>query len=128
MTHKTYTTIENYYNKDFIEKIKINFKDDIFIAQEKINGCNFSFQINYNSSNKDYNKIICSSRNQTIGILTDNDAPKLFGTKDLLISKYDDLYKLKHNIYNFLSNISAMQIYGELFGGLYNHQLVKKNS
>ena len=100
MTHQNYSSIENYYNDKYINKLKELYHDDDFIAQEKIHGSNFSFQFYYDPVNPDYRKICCSSRSQRIGILTETDGPDFFGTKNIIISKY--IYYIFNNSFKLL--------------------------
>jgi Rnl2 family RNA ligase len=124
-THKSYSSIENYYNEDHVNKIKNIYGKELFIAQEKIHGSNFSFQISYDPINPDYRKIYCSSRSQRIGLLTDTDGPDFFGTKNIIINKYHDICKIRDEIFTRIPGVSNMQIYGELFGGIYKDITIK---
>ena len=126
MTHQTYSSIENYYNDKHMNKLKEIYQDDNFIAQEKIHGANFSFQFYYDPINPDYRKICCSSRSQRVGILTETDGPDFYGTKNILLEKYKDIYLIRDKLFTTIDGILTAQIYGELFGGVYDNNGVKK--
>jgi Rnl2 family RNA ligase len=125
MLHQSYSSIENYYNEEYVNKIRKLYSKDLFIAQEKIHGSNFSFQISYDPMNPDYKKIYCSSRTQRIGILTETDGPDFFGTKNIIMNKYEDLCKIKNELFAMIPGVEKAQIYGELFGGTYKDIFVK---
>lgn len=125
MLHQSYSSIKNYYNEEYVNKIRKLYSKDLFIAQEKIHGSNFSFQINYEPMNSDYRKIYCSSRSQRIGLLSETDGPDFFGTKNIIINKYHDICKIRDEIFTKIPGIYNVQIYGELFGGYYKNINIK---
>jgi len=123
MTHKSYSSIENHYNEKFIKNIIKHFDKEQFIALEKIHGSNFSFQINYDT--EDNTNIYCSSRSQRIGTIDNTD---FFGTHQLILSMKQDIYNIKDKVKILIPTVQNMQIFCELFGGIYDHIDVKKSN
>ena len=55
--------------------------------------------------NPEYRQIYCSSRSQRIGILTETDGPDFFGTKNIIINKYEDICKIRDEIFTIIPDV-----------------------
>lgn len=113
MIFKTYNSIENAYQARVIDQIRIQgFGDEVFIVQEKVHGANFSFFT-------DGKEIKIAKRTAFI-----EKEEKFFNAHQIL-----DLYKEKvieafGKVKDLYPDVETVVIYGELFGGGYNHKAV----
>lgn len=113
MIFKTYNSIENAYQARVIEQIRLHgLGNEVFIVQEKVHGANFSF-------------------------FTDGKEIKI-GKRTAFIEKDEKFYNAHHILEHYRKNVidlfqkvkamypetEAVVIYGELFGGGYEHQEV----
>jgi Rnl2 family RNA ligase len=113
MIFKTYNSIENAYQARVIEQIRLQgLGNEVFIVQEKVHGANFSF-------------------------FTDGKEIKI-GKRTAFIEKDEKFYNAHHILEHYRKNVidlfqkvkamypetEAVVIYGELFGGGYEHQEV----
>lgn len=111
MEFKKYNSVENSYQEKFVDQIVLQgLHEGIYVVQEKIHGANFSFYCNGETV-----KIA-----KRTGFIEEGEQ---FYNADLVLSKYKgkvmDLLKHVQNKYEFVNYII---LYGELFGGVYNHQ------
>jgi Rnl2 family RNA ligase len=118
MDFQKYSSITNSYDTKFINKIIAFGYDKIeWVTTNKIHGANFTFYT-------DGTYIQCASKN---GILEAGD--KFFNYKELLErykSRVLELHKVITETYNH--PIHQVSLYGEYFGGTYNHPEVKRIS
>lgn len=99
-----------------IENIS-KFDDDQcgeWIALEKAHGANFSFVVSLSN-------VQCANRSKIL-----NSTDKFFG-HELIRKRYEhDMLLLYDQIIKVYPDVTSMQIYGELIGGMYIHPQVKK--
>lgn len=106
-----YSSIENHYQEGFIDRIRASYGNSLVCSvTEKIHGSNFCIEI----SNKG---IKFGSRNK---YLPENE--NFHNHEKATIKAVKGLEKL----YNSLVNVEKVRIYGEMFGGSYNHPEVPK--
>ncbi len=115
MEFKKFTSIENSYSKEFIEAIvDRGFSVGEFVVQEKVHGANFSFWT-------DGKTIKCAKRTD---FLTENDK---FYNHTVVLENYRsrilDAFKVLKDQDN---TVEFITIFGELFGGAYNHKEVPR--
>jgi len=112
---KKYTSIENAYREEFLERIKNHgFWDDAFIVQEKAHGANLSYST---TNGEDF---VAAKRTDLIA-------------KDEQFYRYDALLEeLKPQLKNIwvdlkqdFPNLKQFTIFGEIIGGNYPHPKVE---
>lgn len=114
---KKYNSIENTYNKDFLEKINSEgYESLVYVVQEKVHGTNSCFMSD---------GMVVDFAKRTGPIEPDE---KFYNYEELL-SRYKkkvlSLYSLIKAHYPSIHNIL---VYGEMFGGNYPHPEVKNDS
>ena len=117
MKLKKYNSIENTYQKKVIEQIFLHeFHEDTFMVQEKVHGANLSFVTNGK-------EVLVAKRSGLI------EANERFYNYEFVKNKYEraiiqlfDFMKKAH------SNLEVITVFGEIFGGQYNHTEVEKNN
>ena len=114
---KKYTSIENTFDKDFVEKIFLDgFDNQEFVVQEKVHGSNACF--------------VTDGQTVNFGKRTAFVEPgeKFYDYEELLeryTSKVIALYSIiKENFFD----LKTLTIFGEMFGGKYPHPDVKNDS
>ena len=114
---KKYNSIENTYNKDFLEKIKEEGHDSCqFVVQEKVHGANCCFVM-------DGKEVYFAKRT---GMMEEGE--KFYDYEELLDRYKDRVFFLFNCIKEKYSDIESILVYGEMFGGRYPHAEVKNNS
>jgi Rnl2 family RNA ligase len=113
MKFQKYSSIENHYRTEFIERIRMEGMDGgKWIATEKIHGANFSIWVNATNT-----KIAKRS-----GLMP--DATSFFNVSNIV----HELKERARNMYRGLHpRPKVLVIYGELFGGCYPHPKVGQN-
>jgi Rnl2 family RNA ligase len=116
MEFKKYNSIENTYRKEVLEQIIIHgFENETYIVQEKVHGANFSFFTN----GKDI-KIA-----KRTGFIEENET---FYNAQLLAEKYQNkVIAIFNDLKSTIPNLEFITIFGELFGGNYNHNAITKD-
>ena len=117
-----YSSIDNSYNEKYMDMFKMStLNQDLFYLQEKIHGTNLSFYC-------DGNEVRCGKRS----CLLDNDA-NFFGFKkvkeqyeDKVMALFKDLNSKGSAIRSIFGELAGIILYGEMFGGHYNHPDVEK--
>lgn len=118
MKFTRYPSIENTYRQDFIDKVVLENKaSGVWVVTEKIHGANFS--------------LLCTGRVVRIAkrscLLPDDS--EFYGIRPVL--KRDRLVIKMRQLYDLLSltinPIGQITVYGELYGGVYNHPDVARN-
>ena len=114
MIFKTYNSIENAYQARVIEQIRIQgFGDEVFIVQEKVHGANFSFFT-------DGKEIKIAKRTAFI-----EKDEKFFNAHQILERYRKNVIKVFQKVKTIDPNVETIVIYGELFGGGYEHKDVE---
>lgn len=115
---KKYTSIENSYRTEFLDRIKSHgYWDCSYIVQEKVHGSNLSY---YTSDGKTFSS---GKRNEKLN--TDDK----FYNHQLLLQKHVDKFRMIYSdIKEKFDNISLLTIYGEVIGGSYPHKEVQRHT
>ncbi|WP_162926197.1 RNA ligase, Rnl2 family [Chryseobacterium aurantiacum] len=114
MIFKTYNSIENAYQARMIDQIRLQgFGDEVFIVQEKVHGANFSFFT-------DGKEIKIAKRTAFIG----NDE-RFYNAHHILERYKKNVIDVFQKVKTMYPNVETVVIYGELFGGGYNHKEVE---
>ncbi|MDC8101608.1 RNA ligase, Rnl2 family [Chryseobacterium rhizosphaerae] len=114
MIFKTYNSIENAYQARVIEQIRMQgFGDEVFIVQEKVHGANFSFFT-------DGKEIKIAKRTAFI-----EKDEKFFNAHQILERYRKNVIKVFQKVKSIDPNVETIVIYGELFGGGYEHKDVE---
>ena len=112
---KKYTSIENTYRDEFIDRIKGHgYWNDEFIVQEKAHGANLSY---WTKNGEDF---FAAKRTDRIA------SDEKFYNHDLILNKIKT--KLKNiwsDLKNEFNNLDQLTIYGEVIGGDYPHAEVE---
>lgn len=116
MEFKKYNSIVNTYNHRFLDCVYITVPSgETWVALEKIHGANYSFLV-------DPNQIKVAKRTSII-----SREENFFG-HELIIDKYSNQIR---EIYNIVleeyPDLEYVQVFGEIFGGIYDHPDVSKN-
>ncbi|WP_292011230.1 RNA ligase family protein [Chryseobacterium sp.] len=110
MIFKTYNSIENAYQARVIDQIKVQgFGDEVFIVQEKVHGANFSFFT-------DGEKIQIGKRT---GFIQKDE--KFFNAHEILEQYRTRVLDVFREIKTIFLEMETIVIYGEIFGGDYQH-------
>ncbi len=114
---KKYNSIENTYNKDFLEKIKLEGYDALsYVVQEKVHGANCCFIT-------DGKEVHFAKRT---GFMESGE--KFYQYEELLIRYKDRMILLYSRIKEKYPDTESILVYGEMFGGKYPHPDVKSDS
>ena len=119
MEFKSYSSIENSYRDLYVNKIRTYFPGETFVVQEKVHGSNFSFYT-------DGKEVKVAKRKNFL----EGDEIKQFFHADTIVEKYKDkilgvFESVKEHVNGAVAEIS---VHGELCGGNYPHDDVKKNN
>ena len=107
---KKYNSIENTYNKEFMEKIKIEgFESLQYVVQEKVHGANCSFIT-------DGQTVQFAKRTGLV-----EAGEKFYNYEELLERYRERVIGLYHLIKEKYTDTESVSIYGEMFGGKYPH-------
>lgn len=114
MIFKTYNAIENAYQARVIEQIRMQgFGDEVFIVQEKVHGANFSFFT-------DGKEIKIAKRTAFI-----EKDEKFFNAHQVLERYRNNVIEVFQKVKTIHPDVETVVIYGELFGGGYQHKEVE---
>ena len=114
---KKYNSIENTYDKDFMEKIKLEGYDSlIYVVQEKVHGANCSFVT-------DGKEVYFAKRTGPIEI-----GEKFYDYEELFTRYIERVILLYSMIKEKYPDTETVLVYGEMFGGKYPHPNVKNDS
>nr|WP_315032990.1 RNA ligase, Rnl2 family [uncultured Chryseobacterium sp.] len=114
MIFKTYNSIENAYQTRVSEQIRLQgFGDEVFIVQEKVHGANFSFFT-------DGKEIKIAKRTAFI-----EKDEKFFNAHQILERYRKNVMEVFHIVKAHYPKVETIVIYGELFGGGYQHKEVE---
>lgn len=107
---KKYNSIENTYNKDFMDKIKMEGLDSLqYVVQEKVHGANCSFIT-------DGQTVQFAKRTGLV-----EAGEKFYNYEELLERYRERVIGLYHLIKEKYTDTESVSIYGEMFGGKYPH-------
>jgi Rnl2 family RNA ligase len=114
---KKYTSIENTFDKNFVERIRTEVPDkQEFVVQEKVHGSNTCF--------------VTDGKTVNFGKRTGfvEDGEKFYDYEKLFERYTSKVISLFSAIKESLSDIKTLTIFGEMFGGKYPHPDVKNDS
>ena len=118
--HKKYCEIQNSYNDKYLWKVRSIGYNGKWYVSEKIHGANTAMYIHGD-------EIFYASREN---ILTEEN--KHYNYKEVFERINPDIQRLKDNVKNILgdaySKYHTIVVYGEIFGGSYDHPDVGKNA
>lgn len=110
MEFKKYNSIENAYQKGVLEQIIIHgFEKEIYVVQEKVHGANFSFFT-------DGKKVKIAKRTDFI-----QENETFYNAQKVAVKYHEKVLQLFEKVKEQFPDIMTLVVYGELFGGHYNH-------
>ena len=112
---KKYNSIENSYDRDFMEKVMLQMPSDLqYVVQEKVHGANTSF--------------VCDGTDVKLAkrtaMLADDE--NFYEFQPLLEAYKPKVLHLFNYIKESHPNVVRISVFGELFGGFYPHDAVKQ--
>ena len=111
---KKYSSIENTYRDEFLEKIKSHgFWEDEFVVQEKVHGANLSY---WTTNGKDF-----YSAKRTSQLLVDE---KFYNHQLILEAIKPKLENIWLDLVSEITDLKQLTVFGEIIGGDYPHQEV----
>lgn len=115
MEFRKYNSIENTYQKSVIEQLFIHEYDKLeYVVQEKVHGANFAFYT-------DGLEVKIAKRSDFI-----NENEAFYNAKHVAEKYHGKIKSLFHTIKEEFPNTQFITVFGELFGGGYNHKDVPK--
>ncbi|GHV43129.1 hypothetical protein FACS1894180_1320 [Bacteroidia bacterium] len=113
---KKYSSIENTFDKDFVEKIKEQIPaNQEFIVQEKVHGSNVSFIT-------DGAKMEFAKRTGVV-----EEGEKFYDYEELFERYRPKILNLYKSVKAKYADLQTLIVFGEMFGGNYPHKDVKNN-
>lgn len=111
MEFKKYNSIENAYQKEVLGHIMMHgFDKEIYVVQEKVHGANFSFLTNGK-------EVKIAKRTDFI------HENEIFYNAQKVAEKYHSkVLRLFEKVKESFPDVMTVVVYGELFGGHYNHK------
>ncbi|MDR1582132.1 MAG: RNA ligase, Rnl2 family [Prevotellaceae bacterium] len=117
ISFKKYNSIENVFDKEFVNKIKLEGFDNVqFVVQEKIHGANFCFATDGTTI----------SAGKRTGFVETGES--FYGHEELLARYNEKIIKLFRRIKKTCPDTLTITIFGEMFGGKYPHPDIKNDS
>lgn len=114
---KKYSSIENTYNKDFLDRIKSDGYDALtYVVQEKVHGSNCCFIT-------DGKEVHFAKRT---GLMEPDE--KFYDYEELFTRYKERVLLLYAQVKEKYPDTESLLVYGEMFGGRYPHPDVKNNS
>ena len=113
---KKYSSIENSFNREFMERIVAEMPTDLeYVVQEKVHGANTSFLC-------DGEKVRFAKRTSLL------EAEEMFYDYPELLERYKDkVMALTKDVFSRYKNVRSVNVFGEMFGGTYPHKDVQPN-
>ena len=107
---KKYSSIENTYNKEFMDRIKLEGYDSLqFVVQEKVHGSNCCLVTNGET-------VQFAKRTGWV------EVGEMFYNYEELIERYRErVVQLFHQVKKDYADMTDLSIFGEMFGGRYPH-------
>jgi Rnl2 family RNA ligase len=111
MEFKKYNSIENAYQKGVLEQIIIHgFDKETYVVQEKVHGANFSFFTD--------GKVVKIAKRTDF--VQENET--FYNAQKVAEKYHDKVLQLFEKVKEQFADIETLVVYGELFGGHYNHE------
>lgn len=112
---KKYSSIENSFNREFMEYVVAEMPPDLkYVVQEKVHGANTSFLC-------DGCNVQFAKRTSVLG-----EDEKFYDYPELLETYKEKVLKLYAKIKDKYPDVASISVFGEMFGGLYPHNEVKR--
>lgn len=112
---KKYSSIENSFSSEFMEKVVAQVPPDMtWVVQEKVHGANTSFLC-------DGSEVKFAKRTSMLA-----DDEKFYDYPDLLDRYRERVISLFNEVRAKHQKVTAISVFGEMFGGLYPHNEVKR--
>ncbi len=116
MEFRKYNSIENAYQTEVLEQIiKHGFEKETYVVQEKVHGANFSFHTNGT-------EVIIAKRS---GFIEENEV--FYNAQALAKNYHERVVNLFATVKQRFSQTDTITVFGELYGGSYNHPNVTIN-
>ena len=114
---KKYNSIENTYNKEFMDRIKLEGYDSLqYVVQEKVHGANCCFVTNGETMQ-------FAKRTGWV------EAGEMFYNYEELVERYrEKTIQLFHIVKKDYAEMTTLSIFGEMFGGKYPHPDVSNDT
>ena len=114
---KKYNSIENTFNKDFMDKIKTEGLSSLqYVVQEKVHGSNCCFVT-------DGQEVRFAKRTSFV------ESGEIFYNFEELYERYKEkVIHLFNRVRSKYTDLESLSIYGEMFGGRYPHTDVKNDT
>ncbi|MDR3094405.1 MAG: RNA ligase, Rnl2 family [Bacteroidales bacterium] len=114
---KKYTSIENTFDKEFMDKIRLEGLDSLqYVVQEKVHGSNCCFVT-------DGQTVQFAKRTSLV------EPGEMFYNYEEMLDRYRDrVVRLFHLIKGQYADAEGVLVYGEMFGGKYPHPDVKNDA
>lgn len=111
---KKYSSIENFFNKEFMERIMAEMPTDLeYVVQEKVHGANASFLC-------DGEVVRFAKRSSML------EAEEKFYDYPELLERYKGkVLALAEDVLNRYEDVRSVNVFGEMFGGTYPHKDVQ---
>ena len=113
---KKYSSIENSFNREFMERIVAEMPTDLeYVVQEKVHGANTSF--------------LCDGENVKFAKRTSIlETEEMFYDYPELLERYKDkVVALFKDVLCRYEDVKSVNVFGEMFGGTYPHKDVQPN-
>ena len=113
---KKYSSIENSFNREFMERIVAEMPTDLeYVVQEKVHGANTSF--------------LCDGENVRFAKRTSMlETEEMFYDYPELLERYKDkVVALAKDVLSRYEDVRSVNVFGEMFGGTYPHKDVQPN-
>lgn len=113
---KKYSSIENSFNREFMERIVAEMPTDLeYVVQEKVHGANTSF--------------LCDGENVKFAKRTSiQETEEMFYDYPQLLERYKDkVVALAKDVLSRYEDVRSVNVFGEMFGGTYPHKDVQPN-
>ncbi|MDR2585149.1 MAG: RNA ligase family protein, partial [Prevotellaceae bacterium] len=116
MTFKKYSSIENTYDKDFLERVRLYCPpEQEFVVQEKVHGSNICLVT-------DGSSVHFGKRSGFVEV-----DEKFFDYEELLDRYHSKVVLLFSMVKKEFPDLVSLTLFGEMFGGRYPHPDVKNN-
>lgn len=108
---KKYSSIDNAITREFMERVRTEMPEDLeWVVQEKVHGANTSF--------------LCDGEDvkfaKRMSVLSDDD--KFYDFQSMLETYDPRVLSLFKRIHETHPDVSAISVFGEMFGGRYAHE------
>jgi len=113
---KKYSSIENYYDKEYVETVKSQMPSDLrYVVQEKVHGANTSF--------------ICDGENIQFAKRTSfiESGENFYNYEELMEDYRDRVLTLSKDVMSQNPDVIQVTVFGEMFGGAYPLNNIKQN-